>query len=45
VKPRTPLKNKINNILSARGTNLPKEALSSQKKLNEILALPLDALV
>ena len=45
VKLRTTLKNKINNILSARGMNLPKEALSSEKKLNEILTLPLDALV
>ena len=45
VKLRTALKNKINNILSARGINLPKEALSSEKKLNEILALPFDELV
>src|SRR5919108_3410303 len=45
VKLRTALKNKINNILSARGMNLPKEALSSEKKLNEILALPFDELV
>ena len=45
VKLRTTLKNKINNILSARGMNLPKEALSSEKQLNEIVALPLDALV
>ena len=34
VKLRTALKNKINNILSARGLNLPKEALSSEKKLS-----------
>lgn len=45
VKLRTTLKNKINNILSARGMNLPKEALSSEKKLNEILALPVEALL
>jgi transposase len=45
VKLRTALKNKVNNLLSARGMNLPKEALSSEKKLNEILALPLEALV
>lgn len=45
VKLRTALKNKVNNILSARGINLPKEALSSEKKLNEILALPFDELV
>ena len=45
VKLRTTLKNKINNMLSARGMNLPKEALSSEKKLNEILALRFDAMV
>jgi transposase len=45
VKLRTTLKNKINNILSARGINLAKEALSSEKKLNEVLALPFDPLV
>jgi transposase len=43
VKLRTALKNKINNILSARGINLPKEALCSEKKLNEVLALPFDS--
>jgi transposase len=37
VKPRTALKNKINNILSAHGTNLEKKALSSEKKLKEVL--------
>jgi transposase len=45
VKLRTALKNKVNNILSARGMNLPKEALSSEKRLAEILSLPFDALV
>jgi transposase len=45
VKLRTALKNKINNILSARGLNLPKEALSSEKRLNEVLALPFDEIV
>lgn len=45
VKLRTALKNKVNNILSARGLNLPKEALSSEKKLNEVLALPFDEIV
>lgn len=45
VKLRTTLKNKINNILSARGINLAKEALSSEKKLNEVLDLPFDELV
>jgi transposase len=45
VKLRTALKNKVNNILSARGINLPKEALSSEKKLDEVLSLPFDEIV
>ncbi|HEX8871606.1 MAG TPA: IS110 family transposase, partial [Candidatus Acidoferrum sp.] len=45
VKLRTALKNKVNNILSARGINLPKEALSSEKKLEEVLHLPFDEIV
>jgi transposase len=45
VKLRTALKNKVNNILSARGINLAKEALSSEKKLDEVLTLPFDKLV
>src|ERR1700681_3544328 len=45
VKLRTALKNKINNILSARGLNLGKEALSSEKKLAEVLELPFDEIV
>lgn len=45
VKLRTALKNKINNILSAHGINLPKEALSSEKKLNEVLAMKFDPMV
>ena len=45
VKLRTALKNKVNNIVSARGINLAKEALSSEKKLDEVLALPFDQLV
>jgi len=45
VKLRTALKNKINNILSARGLNLAKEALGSEKKLNEVLELPFDEIV
>jgi transposase len=45
VKQRSALKNKINNILSARGLNLAKEALSSEKKLAEVLSLPFDELV
>lgn len=45
VKLRTALKNKVNNILSARGINLPKEALSSEKRLAEVLTLPFDEIV
>jgi transposase len=45
VKLRTALKNKVNNILSARGINLPKEALSSDKKLDDVLSLPFDEIV
>jgi transposase len=45
VKLRTSLKNKVNNLLSAHGLNLAREALSSEKKLEEVLALPFDELV
>jgi transposase len=45
VKLRTCLKNKVNNILSAHGINLEKEALSSEKKLQEILAMRFDPMV
>jgi transposase len=45
VKQRSALKNKVNNLLSARGVNLPKEALSSEKRLHEVLALPFDELL
>jgi transposase len=45
VKLRTALKNKINNILSAHGINLEKEALSSEKKLNEVLAMQFDPMI
>jgi transposase len=45
VKQRSALKNKINNILSARGLNLAREALSSEKKLAEVLSLPFEELV
>jgi transposase len=45
VKLRTSLKNKINNILSAHGINLEKEALSSGKKLNEVLAMKFDPMI
>jgi len=37
VKLRTTLKNKINNLLSARGILLPKESLSSEKGLARVL--------
>jgi transposase len=42
VKLRTSLKNKVSDILSAHGINLEKEALSSEKKLREILAVQSD---
>src|SRR6516225_11086161 len=45
VKLRTALKNKVNNILSAHGTNLEKEALSSEKKLKEVLAMAFDPMI
>jgi transposase len=45
VKQRSALKNKVNNLLSARGLNLAKEALSSEKKLAEVLSLPFEELV
>jgi transposase len=45
VKLRTALKNKVNNILAAHGINLEKEALSSEKKLNEVLSLKFDPMV
>jgi transposase len=45
VKQRSALKNKVNNLLSARGLNLAKEALSSEKKLTEVLELPFDEIV
>ena len=35
----------MNNLLAARGLNLPKEALSSEKRLNEVLSLPFDELL
>lgn len=41
VKLRTALKNKINNILSSYGVNLKKEALSSDRGLNDVLGMPL----
>jgi transposase len=45
VKLRTALKGKINNILSAHGINLKKEALSSDQQLNEVLAMRFDPMV
>jgi transposase len=45
VKLRKALKNKVNNILSAREINLRKEALGSEKALNEVLELPFDEIV
>lgn len=45
VKLRTSLKNKVNNILSAHGVNLEKEALSSEKKLREILTMQFDPMI
>jgi len=45
VKLRTVLKNKINNILSAHGINLEREALSTEKKLDEVLAMEFDPMI
>jgi transposase len=39
VKSRTALKNKVNNLLSARGINLAKESLASEKGLKEVLGM------
>ena len=45
VKLRTALKNKVNNILSAHGINLAKEALSSEKQLTEVLTVKFDPMI
>ena len=45
VKQRSALKAKINNLLSAEGINLKKEALSSNKALDRVLALPLSPIL
>ena len=45
VKVRTALKNKVNNICSAQGVNLNKEALSSDKGLNAVLKMHFDVLI
>lgn len=44
VKLRTALKNKINNLLSARGIELEKEELSSEKGLTRVLAMEVEDL-
>jgi len=44
VKLRTVLKNKINNLLSARGILLPKESLSTEKGLEQVLQAEVGAL-
>ncbi len=43
VKQRTALKNKINNLLAAYGVLLPKESMSSQRRLREIPKYALNA--
>jgi transposase len=42
VRLRTVLKNKINNMLSARGMNLKREALASDRRLEAILKMKFD---
>jgi len=44
VKLRTTLKNKVNNLLAARGVLIRKESLSSEKGLVEVLAAPVSEL-
>jgi transposase len=44
VKLRTSLKNKVNNLLAARGILIAKESLSSEKGLAEVLASPVSEL-
>jgi transposase len=44
VKLRTALKNKVNNLLSARGIELEKEGLSSEKGLTRVLAMDVEEL-
>lgn len=41
VKQRTALKNKVNNLFAARGKNLARETMSSERGLKRILAEPL----
>mgnify|MGYP005857462769 CR=1 FL=1 len=45
VKLRTSLKNKVNNILSSHGINMKKEALSSEKGLEEVSGMMFDPIV
>jgi transposase len=45
VKQRTALKNKVNNILSAHGINLRREALSSDAGLDQVLGMKFSPLV
>ena len=45
IKQRSTLKTKVNNLLSAGVINLAKEALSSEKKLAEVLDLPFEDIV
>lgn len=45
VKLRTALKNQVNNLLSARGIELDKEALSSEKGLSAVLRRGVDGLI
>lgn len=44
VKLRTTLKNKVNNLLAARGILIRKESLASEKGLGEVLAAPVTEL-
>ena len=44
VKLRTSLKNKVNNLLAARGILIAKESLSSEKGLAGVLASPVSDL-
>ena len=44
VKLRTALKNKVNNLLSARGIALEKEELSGEKGLTRVLAMEVEEL-
>jgi transposase len=45
VKQRTSLKNKVNNIMAARGLTPRREQLSSERGLREVEALPLSPIV